>query len=315
MQGTPGLVRYNYNPVTKSAVTDAVLLGSEDRPTHAPGWDSEQVTGPMRVIAFSLRPVRVVFEDEHPVVLSPSVVALPAASTPYRRTPSCASGQRTVFVGVHSDAFTKLVGAVEPALLDRLDEQPRHFAPSDLRACALACRLERIVFKSDTVQIPVDPLLIDETVTEIIVRTISDSTAPKPTTRTDRRAPSPQTQRRWRAAANEAMIALTRNPESPPTLDGLADSLKLSPAYLGRVFRHQFGQTMHHCYSAARLIRTLEHLPDAKGRLTQLALSSGFASHAHMTGVFRSTLGVSPSELCSDSAAALRADLAARQRS
>lgn len=269
-------VRYEYDGITRIASTASVHLGSEHRPPGAPGWDGQQRTGVFDVVAFSLRPVRVRFEGEATVMLCPGVVALPGAATGYRRTPACDAGQRTIFFGVRTHR-----------LYDTAERRP--FAPADPVACALACRLERAAFAKDGA----DALLIDEAAAEIIERTLRPST-PGPSWR----HPGAAARKRWRGMANEVALELSR--EDPPSLDEMADAHEVSPAYLARVFRQQFGQTMHACYRLARLARALERLPDAGGKLTTLAHQCGFSSHAHFSRECRAVLGMTPSQLGSE---------------
>lgn len=278
-RAAPTGVRYEDDGITRMATTGFVHLGSERRPPRAPGWDSVQHTGAFDVIAFSLRPVHVRFEDEPAVMLCPGLVALPGAVTGYRRTPVCEHGQRTIFFSIRTRP-----------LFGGADRRP--FAPADPVACALACRLDHAVFGGCD-DAPVDAVLIDEVTAEIMERTLgSGHRAP------DWRRPSAGTRRLWRAMANEAALALSG--EAPPTLDELADAHEVSPAYLARVFRQELGQTMHGCFRAARMARALERLPDMTGRLTETALACGFASHAHFVRECRVLLGVTPSQLGRD---------------
>jgi AraC-like DNA-binding protein len=274
----PG-VGYQDDGIIRIASTTSVHLGSERRPPGAPGWDGEQRTSEFDVIAFSLRPVRVRFEDEPEVMLCPGVVALPGAVTAYRRIPACPSGQRTIFFSIRSH---RLYG----------ESSRRSVAVADPVALALACRLDQVVFRRDPDALP-DALLIDEVTAEIVDRTLRPGeVAPV------WRSPSPGTDRVWKAMANQ--VASELSSPCPPTLDQMADIHEVSPAYLARIFRHEFGQTMHHCFRAARLARAIERLPDMSGRLTEAALASGFASHAHFTRECRVMLGVTPSQLGTD---------------
>ena len=63
-----------------------------------------------------------------------------------------------------------------------------------------------------------------------------------------------------------------------------------------RMFRAATGQTPHRFLIQLRLDHAKLLLRQNRASLIDVAAASGFSSHAHMTQVFRSVLGVTPSE-------------------
>ena len=81
------------------------------------------------------------------------------------------------------------------------------------------------------------------------------------------------------------------------TVQELADVLGLSAGFFSRAFKAAVGKAPHEYIIDRRVARARALLHGTRLTLSTVALDSGFASHAHMTAVFRSHLGVTPSEL------------------
>jgi AraC family transcriptional regulator len=84
-------------------------------------------------------------------------------------------------------------------------------------------------------------------------------------------------------------------------LTDLASDVDLSESYLARTFRAATGMTLHAALMERRIARARMLIETAArravpARLADVAATTGFSSHAHMTTVFRRVLGVSPSE-------------------
>ena len=84
-------------------------------------------------------------------------------------------------------------------------------------------------------------------------------------------------------------------------LTDLASDIGLSESYLARTFRAATGSTLHAALMERRIARARMLIETAArhavpARLADVAATTGFSSHAHMTTVFRRVLGVSPSE-------------------
>ena len=84
-------------------------------------------------------------------------------------------------------------------------------------------------------------------------------------------------------------------------LADLARDVGLSEAYLARTFRAATGMTLHAALMERRIARARLLIEAAlrRGRpasLADIAVATGFSSHAHMTTAFRRVLGITPSE-------------------
>ncbi len=81
------------------------------------------------------------------------------------------------------------------------------------------------------------------------------------------------------------------------TVQDLAAALGLSAGFFSRAFKRATGQAPHEHVIDRRIARARALLRDPRLNLAAVALASGFASHAHMTAIFRARLGIPPSAL------------------
>jgi AraC family transcriptional regulator len=84
-------------------------------------------------------------------------------------------------------------------------------------------------------------------------------------------------------------------------LADLARDIGLPESYLARTFRAATGTTLHAALIERRIARARMLIEAALRRtvpvrLADVAATTGFSSHAHMTTAFRRVLGVTPSE-------------------
>lgn len=77
----------------------------------------------------------------------------------------------------------------------------------------------------------------------------------------------------------------------------LARHLGVSPFHLARVFRATTGRPVHRHLTRVRLRAALERITAGAPDLTNVALDCGFASHSHLTNVFRREFDSPPSLL------------------
>lgn len=83
----------------------------------------------------------------------------------------------------------------------------------------------------------------------------------------------------------------------PFDLPRLAAELRVSPCHLCRCFKRVTGTTPSRYVHGLRIDEALRRLGSSRGRLADLALDLGFASHSHFTMVFRREVGDTPSEV------------------
>ncbi len=98
-----------------------------------------------------------------------------------------------------------------------------------------------------------------------------------------------------RSVVRDAQAALLVNPRRD--LTELAVAVGSSRSELCRLFRRYTGQGVAAYRAAVRTSRVLDGLADGVGNLTDLAVATGFADHAHMARTIRSQFGATPSTL------------------
>jgi AraC family transcriptional regulator len=85
------------------------------------------------------------------------------------------------------------------------------------------------------------------------------------------------------------------------TVHELANGLGLSVGFFSRAFKSAVGKAPHDYMIDRRVARARDMLKLPGMTLTAVANAAGFASHAHMTSMFRERLGVTPSHIRSRS--------------
>lgn len=81
-----------------------------------------------------------------------------------------------------------------------------------------------------------------------------------------------------------------------PSLSDLAATSAVHPTHLARHFRRYFGTSIGEYLRKRRVDAASELLRRSVLSLTEIALATGFAHHAHFTTVFKSFTGLTPSE-------------------
>jgi AraC family transcriptional regulator len=81
------------------------------------------------------------------------------------------------------------------------------------------------------------------------------------------------------------------------TVQDLATAVGLSTGFFSRAFKVAVGKTPYEYIIDRRISRARTLCKLVQLSLSDIALASGFTSHAHMTATFRSRLGVTPSHL------------------
>jgi len=87
-----------------------------------------------------------------------------------------------------------------------------------------------------------------------------------------------------------------REPGADLDLASLASETGYSQRHFIRMFRAATGQTPHRFVIQLRVDRARQLIEESRSSLIDVAAASGFSSHAHMTQVFRSVLGITPRE-------------------
>ena len=84
--------------------------------------------------------------------------------------------------------------------------------------------------------------------------------------------------------------------QEPPTVEELALSADVHPAYLTRRFRRQFGCSLGDYVRGRRVAYAAMALASGNAPLVEIALEAGFCDQAHFSKVFKQSTGLTPSE-------------------
>ncbi|MGX0889729.1 AraC family transcriptional regulator [Pseudomonas sp. ADAK2 TE3594] len=85
--------------------------------------------------------------------------------------------------------------------------------------------------------------------------------------------------------------------DGPLGIQAMAGLLELSEGYFMRAFKNATGKSPHSYLIDRRLAKARASMRDSTARLSEIALTCGFNSQAHMTTAFKQRLGVSPAQL------------------
>lgn len=151
----------------------------------------------------------------------------------------------------------------------------------------------------------VDSLVVEETLLGILER-VTARLAGMPHADPPRRSS--------RELAEEVKGVLNLNLCTPLSLDAIARAVRVSPYHLCRGFRSATGTTVHRYRTRLRLRLALTRLAVDGDSLSDLAAELGFASHSHLSSLFRRYFGLTPSELRDRASSALLQDLSNRVR-
>jgi AraC family transcriptional regulator len=88
--------------------------------------------------------------------------------------------------------------------------------------------------------------------------------------------------------------------EDDLSLDEMAQSVGLSTAHFGRMFRKSTGETPHQFVLRQRIERAKAMLRAPDARILDVAVACGFKTQQHFAQVFRSVCGVRPTEYRQD---------------
>jgi AraC-like DNA-binding protein len=91
-----------------------------------------------------------------------------------------------------------------------------------------------------------------------------------------------------------AVLAALRDARVAPSLDALASAARVSPAQLARAFRRFQGCTIGEYHRRVRVFQAVQLMQESHAAIATVALSAGFADHAHFTRVFRRVIGMTP---------------------
>lgn len=212
-------------------------------------------------------------------------------SRPFRTRPNSLA-----FVPAGCDVFSqsrkggeylKLTAATSPRCGERdLWSEQRIFNDRiDPRAIAAAQAIRKLLLGDR----PPDPLGL-EAQTETLLHCVDDALV----------TPASQSgAERWMTPARLRKIEdlVEQDLDKVLTVASLAQALGLSPGFFSRAVKAAIGKAPHDYIIDRRVARARSLLRDTAQPLSDIALASGFSSHAHMSAVFRTRLGAMPIRL------------------
>jgi AraC family transcriptional regulator len=171
----------------------------------------------------------------------------------------------------HSSVILRADAAALEELWEDVDAQ---FA-GRVGACSL-----RVQMLAQLLRRAAEPLAAQELGVAILEESVADR---RPVTMIDQRC------------VRRAKSLLHDCPEGRLSLSQIAADLGVTPIYLTQSFKRSEGMPLYRYQTLLRLGRALDRLPGCED-ITDLAFELGYSSHSHFTAVFRSELGMTPSQ-------------------
>ena len=219
---------------------------------------------------------------------NPNVVTFYNRGQVYWRNPISPQGDHCDWFGVDPEIVRQAVREFDPSV-DRRPERP--FLLSRGWSDAATYVLQRRLFTWVTCGKPVDPMGVEETVIELLERTIRSS---YPAHRARSR---PRITSTHRDTVHDIETILSGPSEQRLTLQSIAGKVGFSPYHVCRLFRRVTGMKLQQYRMRIRLREAVGAVVDTKRPLTDIALEAGFSSHSHFTGTFHQEFRVTPSFL------------------
>lgn len=278
------------------AETDLVRVGRRSATPDSPCWGTDRQTGDGPLLGFTHAPIRVRFGADDPVVLTSATLATPGSEHPFTSGPVTERGEDTTFVRFLDDTVARLCAPHDASAMDRPERPvPWCVSPADTVGSAAMRRVSAAVFESGEA---VDRVWFEETIIGIAERTIAGVYR----ARGARRRGDGADRVGGEAVRHVCAQIAARYGEALGIAD-LAAIAGYAPGHFCRKFRAHTGTTIHAYLTSVRLVAAVERLPERRGMVARLAHETGFASHAHLSSVFKRVLGATPTEVRDEHAA------------
>jgi AraC-like DNA-binding protein len=229
-------------------------------------------------------------DADETVVVDPNQVLFFNGGQPYQISHPVDGGDRSTIFLLHPEVLLDMLRSLDPAV-DELPERP--FKTNHL---ILDTRLRILQYwlLQSAVSSPAEPLEIEEKVLLLlgeVLRAAQDAGDGR------RRITRMGTARDHAGQVERVKLLLGERYRERLHLEQVAQAAYSSSYHLCRIFKNQTGLSIHQYLLNVRLAASLEQLAERPGdSLAMVALDLGFASHNHFTTVFRSKIGLSPSE-------------------
>jgi AraC-like DNA-binding protein len=242
-------------------------------------------------LVFPRRPVRIHVEGGQPEVAAPGLLRFYDLGDRYRRFAVGAQPDESDWIAIAPSVLEALAAAAPGAF----SPSSQRFAARSAAASARLCLAQRRVFAWAAQAGDADVLGLEEAVLGLVCRSLEEAAAAwRGAARRTRAARAPS-ERRRRHIAEQAMEILALDPALELSVAQVAWQVHCSVAHLSRVFRHYTGVTLHAYRQKIRLHHALQLIEDGAASLVDVAASTGFSSHSHMTSAFGRHFGALPS--------------------
>jgi AraC-like DNA-binding protein len=219
-------------------------------------------------------------------VADPQTVTIYNRGQAYTRSPISAEGDCSDWFGVSAGVAAEIAQACHGSSdVDPNRPFRAEYVPIDAKLYAW----QRLLFLHLARGV-LDPLQAEESVLALVARIIASAMGGA----VHRSRPKRMVEAHHDLAAR-ARALIAGDLAARTDVGALARRLQVSPYHLCHVFRSHTGQTMHQYRLDLRFRMLLDRLEQGSRDLSAIAHDLGFASHSHMTTLFRRWSGQVPS--------------------
>jgi AraC family transcriptional regulator len=227
------------------------------------------------------------FASRQSLVAEPMHALLLNRHEPFRISHPASGGDDCSVLEISPDAVTEVAGSLEERVRDR-PETPFLISHA-LFTAPMRIELHRL---RSTASPAADPMAQEERLLALLGQVLAGGYRAHGRPRAPRRE---ETRRAQRDLVERTRLILSSSPAKPWSLPELAREVASSPYHLTRVFHAATGMPIHRYLRDLRVALALEQVGSGRGRLSEVALRTGFATHSHFSTAFRRAFGVAPS--------------------
>ena len=258
--------------VTALLDTPGMRLGRFRCPPSLPEWRTPNSIGPLANVVFPERPVTIRRSSTGSQLGDRNWAVLYEPGQRYERALVDPDGDECTFVELTPSTYADLLRSASTA--------PQAFAAGRV----LVDDRTWLAYQEclAAAESGADPRDVERRLRTVLVATLGSQPAARSA------APDPR--------VHEACRLLATRLDERLTLSAVADAVGLSTYHFCRLFRAATGLTVHAYRQRLRLRQAFATCASIPGqKLSDVAMSTGYASHSHMTTDFRQWLSMSPS--------------------
>jgi len=268
--------------------SEVLQAGSLRHYPHSPDWNGEHETGPGLSLGFPRFPMEFRSERSNWETASAHSVFVNRPHTAFRRRRLDRSGEFTDWLRFDADAARELIQLRFPDA----DEHSLPCAPIEVRTSRLFALQRELHRHTHSAESP-DSLFIEESAFRLLDEVLADVCSQARTGSAETSGADGM----LNDAAGAAVRFISRNFRERLTAPQIARAACVSRPVLFRAFKRRTGITVHQYLTRLRLREAHYALESGADAIADLALSLGFASHAHLSAAFRREYGRQPSEI------------------